>query len=114
MKYWEQTYHPLHQDENFHQEATLVAKPGAVIAAWCYFSLHIEDEKLNDLYNHFYSRLLETIGMLKENLLMNNTKQLTLILLLYLKNNLLLKWMDQRTIYRIFRQLVICSEVQKN
>ena len=52
-----QAYHWLNW-KNFHQEATLVAKPGAVIAAWCYFSLHTEDEKLNDLYNHFYSKII--------------------------------------------------------
>ncbi len=48
-----QDYHWL-QWKNFKDEALRVAKHNAVVAIWTYTLLKSEDEKLNQLINHFY------------------------------------------------------------
>jgi ubiquinone/menaquinone biosynthesis C-methylase UbiE len=52
-----QAYHWLNWKE-FKKEATRVAKHGAIIAAWCYYGLYTNEEKLNQLYNHFYLNII--------------------------------------------------------
>jgi ubiquinone/menaquinone biosynthesis C-methylase UbiE len=46
-------YHWLDWDA-FHKEATRVGKPGCVVAIWSTYTLHTEDQELQDIYNHFY------------------------------------------------------------
>lgn len=39
----------------FAKEAKRVAKPNAVVAAWCYYDCITDDENINQLYKKFYS-----------------------------------------------------------
>lgn len=52
-----QAYHWLNW-RTFHKEAIRVAKRGAVIAAWCYYGLNTDDERINELYQHFYLNII--------------------------------------------------------
>lgn len=52
-----QAYHWLHWKQ-FAEEATRVAKPGAVIAVWTYGLLNSDDQKLNDLVKYFYGSIV--------------------------------------------------------
>lgn len=49
-------YHWLNWN-SFHKEATRVGRPGAVVAAWCYYTCRTTDEKLNALYEEFYHNI---------------------------------------------------------
>jgi len=40
--------------EAFHKEVTRIGKPGSVVAAWAYYTLFTGEEKLDQLYQHFY------------------------------------------------------------
>lgn len=42
----------------FHEEATRVGKEGAVIAVWTYYNVLTDDQRLNDLYAHFYGDII--------------------------------------------------------
>jgi ubiquinone/menaquinone biosynthesis C-methylase UbiE len=44
--------------ELFKKEATRVSKEGAVIAAWTYYALLTDDVALQDLYHHFYRKII--------------------------------------------------------
>jgi ubiquinone/menaquinone biosynthesis C-methylase UbiE len=49
-------YHWLNWD-GFYKEAIRVGRPDAVVAIWCYYTCRINDEKLNELYDHFYHNI---------------------------------------------------------
>ncbi|MFN2457085.1 MAG: class I SAM-dependent methyltransferase [Chitinophagaceae bacterium] len=46
-------YHWFQWDA-FYQEATRVGRNGSVVAIWTYYTCESNDEKLNNLYHHFY------------------------------------------------------------
>jgi ubiquinone/menaquinone biosynthesis C-methylase UbiE len=54
-----QAYHWLHWD-TFKVEATRVAKPNAVVAIWMYNRFSTDNDKLNELYNHFYLNITDS------------------------------------------------------
>ena len=51
-----QAYHWLNW-KKFHDEATRVGKPNAVIAVWAYYLMSTNDENLNKLIRHFYKNI---------------------------------------------------------
>ena len=53
-----QAYHWLNW-KLFRDEATRVAKDGAVIAAWTYYTLLSDDAPLQQLYTHFYNDIIK-------------------------------------------------------
>ena len=52
-----QAYHWFHF-EDFKKEATRVAKPNAIIAAWCYNIPASNNAIINTLITHFYTRIV--------------------------------------------------------
>lgn len=52
-----QAYHWL-KWKAFREEVLRVGKPGAVMAAWTYYTVLSDDKALSDLYHHFYNEIV--------------------------------------------------------